>query len=62
MIHLILFISWLRTLIWFYVFKGFRNWNNEQIEFIEKSFKPKNNRDKKLMDKIVRFNKNRIKI
>ena len=61
MIHLILFVSWLRTLIWFYVFKGFRMWSFEQIEFVEKSFKPKNERDKKLMNKILEFNKERLK-
>ena len=32
----VLFLSWLKTLIWFYVFRKFRNWNYEQISFIEK--------------------------
>jgi len=58
--EIILFVSWLKTLIWFYIFKGFRMWNYEQITFMEKSFNPQNERDKKLMRNILEFNKKRL--
>jgi hypothetical protein len=60
-LSVVLFFSWLKTLIYFYVFKGFRMLNYEQIEFIEKSFNHQNNRDKKLMNNILDFNRKRIK-
>lgn len=58
---MILFLSWLRTLIWFYVFRGFRNLNQEQIEFLEKSFTPQNKRDRHLLNKILDYNRNQLK-
>lgn len=61
MLAVVLFFSWLKTWIWFYVFKDFRTWNCEQIEFIEKSYFPKNKRDEKLMNKILDFNRKRLK-
>lgn len=57
----VLFFSWLKTWVWFYIFKGFRMWNYEQIEFLEKSYFPKNKRDEKLMNKILDFNRKRLK-
>jgi len=60
LLAVVLFFSWLKTLIWFYVFKEFRTWNYEQIEFLEKSFNPQNNRDEKLMNTILNFNRKRL--
>jgi len=59
--EVVLFFSWLKTWVWFYIFKGFRMWNYEQIEFLEKSFNPQNKRDERLMNKILDFNRNRLK-
>lgn len=61
LLAVVLFFSWLKTLIWFYIFKGFRTWNYEQIEFLEKSYFPKNKRDENLMNKILDFNRSRLK-
>ena len=57
----VLFFSWLKTWIWFYIFRGFRMWNYEQIEFLENSFNPQNKRDERLMNKILDFNRSRLK-
>ena len=57
----VLFFSWLKTWIWFYIFKGFRMWTYEQISFLEKSYFPQNKRDEKLMNKILDFNRKRLK-
>lgn len=59
---IILFFSWLKTLIWFYILRKFRRLNSEQVGFLEKSFKPQNKRDEKLTKIILNFNKNRLKI
>lgn len=61
LLAVVLFFSWLKTWIWFYIFKGFRMWNYEQIEFLEKSYFPQNKRDEKLMNKILDFNRSRLK-
>lgn len=61
LLAVVLFFSWLKTWIWFYIFKGFRMLNNEQIEFLEKSYFPQNKRDEKLMNKILDFNRSRLK-
>ena len=61
LLAVVLFFSWLKTLIWFYVFKGFRMWDYDQITFLENSFNPQNSRDKRLMDKILDFNRKRLK-
>ena len=58
---IILFFSYLRTLISFYVFRDFRNWNYQQIEFFKKSFKPTCKRDENLAKKIMEFNKKQLK-
>jgi polyhydroxyalkanoate synthesis regulator protein len=58
---IILFISYLRTVIAFYVFGRFRNMNHEQINFLEKSFKPTCKRDERLVKKMLDFNKNQLK-
>ena len=61
MLAVVLFFSWLKTWIWFYIFKGFRMLNYEQIEFLENSFNPQNKRDERLMNKILDFNRKRLK-
>jgi hypothetical protein len=61
LVAVVLFFSWLKTWIWFYIFKCFRMWNYEQIEFLEKSYFPQNKRDEKLMNKILEFNRSRLK-
>lgn len=61
LLAVVLFFSWLKTWIWFYIFKGFRMWNYEQIEFLEKYYFPQNKRDEKLMNKILDFNRSRLK-
>ena len=61
LLAVVLFFSWLKTWIWFYIFKGFRMWNYEQIEFLENSFNPQNKRDERLMNKILDFNRSRLK-
>lgn len=61
LLAVVLFFSWLKTWIWFYIFKGFRMLNYEQIEFLEKSYFPQNKRDEKLMNKILDFNRSRLK-
>ncbi len=55
---LILFLSYIRTIIAFYVFGRFRNLNQEQIDFLKKSFKPTCKRDENLMKTMIDFNKN----
>ena len=60
LLAVVLFFSWLKTWIWFYIFKGFRMWNYEQISFLEKSYFPQNKRDEKLMNKILDFNRKRL--
>ena len=60
LLAVILFFSWLKTWIWFYIFKGFRMLNLEQIEFLENSFNPQNKRDERLMNKILDFNRKRL--
>ena len=60
LLAVVLFFSWLKTLIWFYIFKGFRMWSYEQISFLEKSYFPQNKRDEKLMNKILDFNRKRL--
>lgn len=56
-----LFISFLKTIIAFYVFGRFQNLSYEQIEFLEKSFKPTCKRDENLMKTMIDFNKNKLK-
>ena len=56
-----LFISWFKTVIAFYVFGRFKNLGSDQIEFLEKSFKPSCPRDEKLMKTMLDFNKNKLK-
>lgn len=56
-----LFLSYIRTVIAFYVFRKFRNLSHEQIEFLEKSFKPTCKRDENLMKTMIQFNKNQLK-
>lgn len=56
-----LFISWLQTVIAFYIFGRFKNFGYDQIEFLEKSFKPACRRDQKLMQTMIDFNKNKLK-
>lgn len=58
---IILFLSYIRTVIAFYVFGRFRNLSNEQIEFLEKQFKPTCKRDEMLMKTMLDFNKNKLK-
>ena len=60
LLAVVLFFSWLKTWIWFYIFKGFRMWTYEQISFLEKSYFPQNKRDEKLMNKILDFNRKRL--
>lgn len=57
----ILFLSYLRTVVAFYVFGRFRNLSQEQIEFLEKQFKPTCKRDERLMRAMLDFNKNKLK-
>ncbi len=57
---IILFLSWLKTIIAFYVFGMFRNLSYDQIEFLEKAFKPTCKRDEKLMKTMIDFNKNKL--
>ena len=61
LLAVVLFFSWLKTWVWFYIFKRFRMWDYEQITFLENSFNPQNERDKNLMNKILEFNRNRLK-
>jgi hypothetical protein len=58
---IILFISYLRTVVAFYVFGRFRNYSQEQIEYLEKQFKPTCKRDERLAKKMLDFNKNKLK-
>lgn len=58
---IILFISYIRTVIAFYVFGRFKNLSHQQIEFLEKSFKPTCKRDENLMKTMIDFNKNQLK-
>ena len=61
LLAVVLFFSWLKTWVWFYIFKRFRMLNYEQIEFLEKSYFTQNKRDEKLMNKILDFNRSRLK-
>lgn len=61
LLAVVLFFSWLKTLIWFYVFRKFRNLNYEQIQFLQNSFKPQNKRDARLEQTILDFNRSRLK-
>ena len=56
-----LFISFLKTVIAFYVFGRFKNLGYDQIEFLEKSWKPTCPRDQKLIQTMIEFNKNKLK-
>ena len=59
--EIILFLSWAKTLFYFYILRDFRNWNHEQITFVEKSFTAKNKRDAKLMKTVLDFNKKKLR-
>ena len=61
LLAVVLFFSWLKALIWFYIFRKFRNLNQEQIEFLQNSFKPQNKLDAKLEKTILDFNRSRLK-
>lgn len=60
LLAIVLFLSWLKTWILFYILKEFRMWSYEQISFLEKSYFPQNKRDEKLMKKILDFNRKRL--
>jgi len=56
-----LFISYIRTVVAFYVFGRYRNLGYEQISFLKKSFKPTCKRDDKLMKSLIDFNEKKLK-
>lgn len=58
---IIRFLSYLRVAFGFYVLHKYRNWDYEQIQYFEMSFKPRCKRDENFSKTILDFNKNQLK-
>ena len=54
------FLSYLKTLFWFYILRKFRNFDQKMIDYFEENFDLENKRDKTLSKKIIEFNKKRL--
>lgn len=55
-----LFWSWLKIYTLFHLHLRFRNFNQEQIDFFEKIFKPTCKRDENLAKKMIAFNRSKL--